>query len=126
MVIIGIALAAIASFILSAALYGAPPVAAMMARTSTPRPGVSVPLQMLFVLFRSLLAAAVLAALLSIAELHGAAAGAGLGAITAALPVTILAGAIVHENVPVPTALVHMSDWVLKLVVGGALVGLFL
>lgn len=85
----------------------------------------SVPQQMLFVLLRGLIAATVLAVLLSVADRHGAAAGAALGAITAVLPVTILAGAIVHENVPVPTVLVHMSDWILKLVVSGVLVGLF-
>ncbi|MEU4651624.1 hypothetical protein [Nocardia fluminea] len=38
---------------------------------------------------------------------------------------TILAGAVVHENVPIPTALVHVTDWVLKLVVSGVMVGVF-
>ncbi|WP_370010233.1 hypothetical protein [Nocardia cyriacigeorgica] len=49
-----------------------------------------------------------------------------LGAIVAILPVTILAGAVVHENVPIPTALVHMTDWVLKLVISGVVLGLFI
>ncbi|MFC9994205.1 hypothetical protein [Nocardia sp. NPDC127526] len=44
----------------------------------------------------------------------------------AVLPVTILAGAVVHENVPIPTALVHMTDWVLKLVISGVVLGLFI
>ncbi|SUA80281.1 Uncharacterised protein [Nocardia otitidiscaviarum] len=44
----------------------------------------------------------------------------------AILPVTILSGAIVHENVPIPTALVHMTDWVLELVASGAVLGLFI
>lgn len=39
MVVIGVALAAVASFIGSAVLYGAPPVAAMVSRTSTPARG---------------------------------------------------------------------------------------
>lgn len=44
----------------------------------------------------------------------------------AVLPATILSGAVVHENVPVPTAFVHLSDRVLKLVISGLVVGLFL
>ena len=126
MLVLGIALAAIASFVVSAVLYSRPPVAALISRTSTPRPGVPVPVQMLFVLVRGLVAAALLALLLQLADRHGAGAGAALGAILAVLPVTILSGAVVHENVPVRTALVHMSDWVLKLVISGLVVGLFL
>ena len=84
------------------------------------------PAQMVFVLMRGLLTAVVLAALLLAGDRHGAGAGVALGAIVAVLPVTILAGAIVHENVPLPTALVHMTDWVLKLIVSGGLLGLFL
>ncbi|TLG05323.1 DUF1761 family protein [Nocardia cyriacigeorgica] len=126
MVVIGVVVAAVVSFVLSAVLYAVPPVAAQVAKTSTPRPGVGVPVQMAFVLLRGLVAAAVLAALLLAGDRHGVAAGAALGAIVAVLPVTILAGAIVHENVPIPTALVHMTDWVLKLIVSGAVLGLFL
>ncbi|MEU0874686.1 DUF1761 family protein [Nocardia brasiliensis] len=126
MVVAGIAVAAVVSFVISAVLYAAPPVAALVSRTSTPRPGIGLPVQMVFVLLRGLLAAAVLAILLMIGDRHGVAAGAALGAIVAILPVTILAGAIVHENVPIPTALVHMTDWVLKLIVSGVVLGLFL
>ncbi|MEJ7651782.1 MAG: DUF1761 family protein [Nakamurella sp.] len=126
MLVLGIALAAIASFVVSAALYSLPPVAALISRTSTPRRGVRVPVQMLFVLVRGLIAAALLAVLLLTADRHGAGAGAALGAILAVLPVTILSGAVVHENVPIRTALVHMADWVLKLVISGLVVGLFL
>ncbi|MEU4317519.1 DUF1761 family protein [Nocardia fluminea] len=125
MIAAGVAIAAVVSFVISAVLYAAPPVAALVSRTSTPRPGIGMPVQMLFVVLRGLLAAAVLATLLIAGDRHGAGAGAVLGAIVAVLPVTILAGAVVHENVPIPTALVHMTDWVLKLVVSGAVVGLF-
>ncbi|MFD3459680.1 DUF1761 family protein [Nocardia fluminea] len=125
MIAAGVAIAALVSFVISAVLYAAPPVAALVSRTSTPRPGIGMPVQMLFVVLRGLLAAAVLATLLIAGDRHGAGAGAVLGAIVAVLPVTILAGAVVHENVPIPTALVHMTDWVLELVVSGAVVGLF-
>ncbi|MFD6399031.1 DUF1761 family protein [Nocardia sp. NPDC060249] len=125
MIIAGVVLAAVLSFVLSAALYATPPIAALVSRTSTPRPGISMPIQMLFVVLRGLLAAAVLATLLVAGDRHGVAAGAAVGAIVAVVPVTILAGAVVHENVPIPTAAVHMTDWVLKLVVSGVVLGLF-
>lgn len=126
MIIAGVVVATVVSFFISAALYAAPPVAALVSRTSTPRPGIGLPVQMLFVVLRGLSAAAVLAILLNAGDRHGIGAGAALGAIVAVLPVTILAGAIVHENVPIPTALVHMTDWVLKLVVSGVVLGLFI
>ncbi|MGW6118336.1 DUF1761 family protein [Nocardia sp. NPDC055165] len=125
MIVTGVVVAAVVSFVISAVLYATPPIAALVSRTSTPRPGISMPVQMLFVVLRGLLAAGVLAALLVAGDRHGIAAGAAVGAIVAVLPVTILAGAIVHENVPIPTALVHMTDWVLKLVVSGVVLGMF-
>ncbi|WP_280221728.1 DUF1761 domain-containing protein [Nocardia neocaledoniensis] len=125
MIVAGVVVAAIVSFILSAVLYATPPVAALVARTSTPRPGIGMRVQMLFVLLRGLLAATVPAILLTLGDRQGLGAGTILGVILAIIPVTILAGAIVHENVPIPTALVHMSDWVLKLIVSGAVVGAF-
>ncbi|MFE5476344.1 DUF1761 family protein [Nocardia sp. NPDC056541] len=125
MIVAGVVVAAVVSFVISAVLYATPPIAALVSRTSTPRPGIGMPVQMLFVVLRGLLAAGVLAALLVAGDRHGIAAGAAVGAIVAVLPVTILAGAIVHENVPIPTTLVHMTDWVLKLVVSGVVLGMF-
>jgi len=55
---------------------------------------------------------------------EGAGAGALLGLALGALPAAILSGAIVHEGVPVALAAVHALDWVVKLTVIGALVGL--
>ncbi|MGX1806113.1 DUF1761 family protein [Nocardia sp. NPDC055321] len=125
-VVAGVVTAAIVSFLVSAMLYAAPPVAALISRTSTPRPGIGVPAQIGFVMLRGLAAAAVLATLLIVGDRHGVGSGAALGALVAVLPVTILSGAVVHENVPIPTALVHMSDWILKLVISGAVLGLFI
>ncbi|MBL1079452.1 DUF1761 family protein [Nocardia sp. 2] len=125
-VVIGVVTAALVSFVLSAVLYAIPAVAALMSRTSTPRPGIGLPAQMASVILRGLAAAAVLATLLLAGDRHGAGTGAALGALVAILPVTILSGAIIHENVPIPTALVHMTDWILKLVISGAVLGLFL
>ncbi len=75
MVVVGVVAAAIVSFVISAVLYATPPVAALVSRTSTPRPGVGVPVQMMFVLLRGLLAATVLAILLVAGDRHGVAAG---------------------------------------------------
>ncbi|MFI2229952.1 DUF1761 family protein [Nocardia testacea] len=126
MIVAGVVVAAVVSFAISAVLYASPPIAGLVSRTSTPRPGIGLPAQLVFVLLRGLLAAAVLAVLLLAGDRHGVDAGAALGAIVAIIPVTILAGAIVHENFPIPVALVHMTDWVSKLVISGVVLGLFI
>ncbi|RRS00448.1 DUF1761 family protein [Glycomyces terrestris] len=122
--ILAIAVATIASFVFSAVLYGAPPVAAYVRRHSTPRPGLAVPVQMGAVVLRSLVAACLVAGLMHTAGWTGAGAGALLGLALGALPTAILTGAVVHEGIPVPLAALHAFDWVAKLVVIGALVGL--
>ncbi|GAA1659165.1 hypothetical protein GCM10009830_00120 [Glycomyces endophyticus] len=121
--ILAIAVAVIASFAWSAALYAAPPVAAYVGRHSTPRPGVPVAVQMGAVLARSLVAACLVAGLMHAAGWDGFGAGALLGLALGALPAAILSGAVVHEGVPVALAAVHALDWVVKLAVIGALVG---
>jgi hypothetical protein len=123
MVFIAIAVAAVVSFVFSAVLYGAPPVAAYVGRHSTPRPGVPVAVQMAAVLARSLIAAMPIAGLMHAAGWEGAGSGALLGLALGVLPAVILAGAVVHENVPVPLAAIHSFDWIAKLTLIGALVG---
>lgn len=126
MIFLGIASATIASFIASAILYALPPVAAQVTRTSTPRPGIPVPVQMALVLFRSLIASCLIVGLMSSAHWHGLVSGALLGLSLATLPAILLLGAVVHENTPIATAAVHLLDWIVKLVLIGAIVGLFL
>ncbi|WP_335991411.1 DUF1761 family protein [Glycomyces sp. MUSA5-2] len=123
MVLIGIAVAAVVSFVFSAVLYGAPPVAAYVGRHSTPRPGVPVAVQMAAVVARSLVAAILVAGLMHAAGWEGAGAGALLGLALGVLPAAILAGAVVHEGIPVPLAALHAFDWIAKLTLIGALVG---
>ncbi|GAA1056214.1 hypothetical protein GCM10017608_27120 [Agromyces luteolus] len=125
MVVLGVAIATVASFIASAALYAVPRVAAVVASASTPRPGIPVPMQMAAVLLRSLLVAALVAGLLIAAGWSGAAAGAVLGLALAVLPAVLLMGAVIHENVPIPVAAIHLLDWAIKLVLIGAIVGVF-
>ncbi|MFG3341287.1 DUF1761 domain-containing protein [Glycomyces sp. NPDC048151] len=123
MVPIAIAVAAVVSFVFSAVLYGAPPVAAYVGRHSTPRPGVPVAVQMAAVLGRSLIAAMLIAGLMHVAGWEGAGSGALLGLALGVLPAAILAGAVVHEGVPVPLAAIHSFDWIAKLTLIGAIVG---
>jgi len=125
MIVIGILIATIASFIASAALYAIPPVSRLVARTSTPRPGIPFPVQMLSVILRSFLASLLIAGLMATADWHGAAGGALLGLTLSALPLILLFGGVVHENTAIPTACVHLLDWIIKLTLIGILVGLF-
>ena len=123
--VLGILLGTLASFVVSAVLYGAPPVAALIKRDSTPRPGIPRAVQLVSVLVRSLVTACLVAGLMHAASWSGAGTGALLGLALGVLPVTILSGAVIHEGTPVPLAAVHSLDWVAKLVVIGTLVGLF-
>ncbi|MEU6246558.1 DUF1761 domain-containing protein [Glycomyces sp. NPDC047010] len=121
--ILAIAAATVASFVWSAVLYGAPPVAAYVQRHSTPRPGLPTAVQMAAVLTRSLVAACLVAGLMHAAGWSGTAAGAILGLALGVLPTAILSGAVVHEGIPVALAGIHSLDWVVKLAVIGTLVG---
>lgn len=125
MIALGILIATIVSFVASAILYAIPPIARLITRTSTPRPGIPFPVQMLSVILRSLLASLLVAALMTAADWRGPAAGAALGLALSVLPLILLFGGVVHENTAVPTAGVHLLDWVLKLTLIGVFVGLF-
>ncbi|SDE15806.1 DUF1761 family protein [Glycomyces harbinensis] len=122
--ILAVATATIVSFVWSAALYAAPPVAAYVGRHSTPRPGLPTVVQMGAVVARSLVAACLIAGLMQAAGWDGVGAGALLGLALGVLPTAILTGAVVHEGTPVALAAIHALDWVVKLAVIGALVGL--
>lgn len=125
MILIGIAAATVGSFIASAVLYGLPPVSTLIAETSTPRPGLPVALQMVSVLFRSLVVSCLVAGLMTTANWDGPVPGALLGLSLASIPAVLLLGAVIHENTPVPAASVHLLDWTIKLIIIGITVGLF-
>lgn len=125
MIVVGILLATVVSFVASAALYAMPPISRLLLRSSTPRPGIPVVGQLLLVVLRSLVAALVIAGILSAADWHGAGQGALLGLGLAPLPALLLLGGVVHENTAIPIAGVHLVDWTMKLAIIGALVGLF-
>ncbi|MFF1539744.1 DUF1761 domain-containing protein [Microbacterium sp. NPDC058269] len=126
MIVLAIALATAASFIASALLYALPPVSALISRTSTPRPGLPVVAQMASVVLRSLMVSCLVAGLMVAAGWHGAGSGSLLGLALCTLPLVLLMGGVVHENTAPSAAGVHLLDWVLKLVIIGAIVGSFI
>ena len=125
MIVPAIVLATVASFIASALLYAVPPVSALISRTSTPRPGLPVAAQMASVVLRSLIVSCLVAGLMIAAGWHGAGSGSLLGLALCTLPLVLLMGGVVHENTALPAAGVHLLDWILKLVIIGAIVGSF-
>ncbi|MFJ6533222.1 DUF1761 domain-containing protein [Microbacterium sp. NPDC091662] len=125
MIVPAIALATVASFIASALLYALPPVSALISRTSTPRPGLPVVVQMASVVLRSLIVSCLIAGLMVAAGWHGAGSGSLLGLALCTLPLVLLLGGVVHENTSPSAAGVHLLDWILKLVIIGAIVGSF-
>jgi hypothetical protein len=126
MIVLAIALATVASFIVSALLYALPPVSALISRTSTPRPGLPVVAQMASVVLRSLIVSSLVAGLMIAAGWHGAGSGSLLGLALCTLPLVLLMGGVVHENTAPSAAGIHLLDWVLKLVIIGAIVGSFI
>ncbi|MFJ6428643.1 MULTISPECIES: DUF1761 domain-containing protein [Microbacterium] len=125
MIVPAIVLATVASFIASALLYAVPPVSALISRTSTPRPGLPVAAQMASVVLRSLIVSCLVAGLMIAAGWHGAGSGSLLGLALCTLPLVLLMGGVVHENTALSAAGVHLLDWILKLVIIGAIVGSF-
>lgn len=125
MIVPAIVLATVASFIASALLYAVPPVSAPISRTSTPRPGLPVAAQMASVVLRSLIVSCLVAGLMIAAGWHGAGSGSLLGLALCTLPLVLLMGGVVHENTALSAAGVHLLDWILKLVIIGAIVGSF-
>lgn len=84
------------------------------------------PWELALELVRSLVVASVvagLAAALDIRDVPGAALLAV--ALWIGFPVVLLAGAVLHENVPSRLAAIHAGDWLLKLLVIGLIVSLW-
>nr|WP_207479164.1 hypothetical protein [Microbacterium sp. SD291] len=63
---------------------------------------------------------------MSAAGWHGALAGGLLGLSLSVLPLILLMGGVIHENTALPAAGIHLLDWIVKLTVIGAILGLFI
>ncbi len=126
MLLLGIVIAAVVAFILSSVYYivapKAPPASAERGSNRDARPK---PWQIALELVRSAVVAGLLAGLLTAAGWSGPGAGALLGLALFALPLVLLAGSVQWEKVPVSTAALHAGDWLIKLVLIGVIVGLF-
>lgn len=121
MIAIGIVIAAVAAFVLSAVYYGAMPAP----QTPQPLPQRPMGAQVLVEVSRNVAVAALVAGLLGAADWNGAGAGLLLGTSLWILPAVLLAGSVFHEGVPTRRAALHGGDWLIKLVAIGTLVGLF-
>lgn len=122
---LAIAVAAVAAFVASAAWYTAfaNPMA-NLSDSAEAASGTSV-WTILFVVSQSLIVAfmiAYFASHLGVASLPGAI---GLGALLWIFPAAILLGSVVHEGVPLALASIHAGDWLVKLVLIAAIVGIW-
>lgn len=120
MLVAAIALATVTGFVISFIYYAAAPSGPPAQRP----PGRPQAWQIAVELLRSAIVAGLMAGLLLAAEWGGPAQGALLGLALWALPVVLLAGSVVWEDVPLRSAALHAGDWLLKLVAIGAVVGL--
>lgn len=128
MLALAVAVATIAAFIISFAFYAVAPAApgADPAPATAPAPTDRPQLwQIAIELVRSAIVAGLVAGLLLAAGWGGPGQGALLGLALWALPVVLLAGSVLWEQVPVSSAALHVGDWLVKLVAIGAILGLF-
>ncbi|GAA1037898.1 DUF1761 domain-containing protein [Virgisporangium ochraceum] len=122
MVALGIGIATIAAFIVSSVYYGVMPAAGGPAGAA-PGSGRPEPWQIAAELVRLAITAGIVAGLLVALDRGGVGAGALIGLVLWVLPFVLLSGSVVWERVPVARAALHTGDWLVKLVVIGAVVG---
>ena len=120
--LVGLAVATAAALAASAVYYGIVPPADL----AEPVPQRSTRALLLVEGLRNVAVAALLAGLLATADWDGLAAGALVGLALGVLPIVLFAGSVFHEGVAMRQASVHSVDWLIKLVVIGAVTGLFI
>ncbi len=75
---------------------------------------------------RNLIVASVVAGLASLSEIADWTGTMGLAlALWIGFPVMLLAGSVIHENVPWKLAAIHAGDWLMKLVIIAVIVGVW-
>ena len=121
MTAVGIVIAAVAAFVISAVYYGAMPAPT----ASEPPPQRPVAALLSVELVRNLGVAVLVAGLLAVADWSGLGDGVLLGLSLWTLPVVLLAGSVFHEGVSTRRAALHAGDWLIKLVAIGAILGPF-
>jgi hypothetical protein len=125
---ISVAVAAVSVFVVGSIWYGAlSPLEARALGPATIDRGRPSPRKALLELVRSVLVAAVIAGLARTSHLHTVSSTILLGLVLwLGFPFVLLTGSVIWDRVPTPTAALHAGDWLLKLVVISAIVGLWL
>jgi hypothetical protein len=125
---LSVVVAAVSVFVLSSLWYTTlAPVEARALGPATPdRGGRPSPAKALLELLRSVLVGAVIAGVAHESHRHGAGPTVLLGlALWLGFPLVLLTGSITWDKVPAATALLRAGDWLLKLVVISAIVGVW-
>ena len=125
---VSVVIAGISVFLLSSIYYIAlTPVEVRALGPAAPqRGGRPAPLKALLELFRSVLVGAVIAGVAA-CHLHGVGSAVLLGLVLwTGFPLVLLSGSVMWDKVPTATALLHAGDWLLKMLVISAIVGLWL
>jgi hypothetical protein len=120
-----VAVAAIAGFIAAFAYYAGfgGRLAAAGGALTDERPPAWIPL---FELVKHLVLAAVVAGPVAAMDVTTWVGGLLVGLVLwVGFPVVLLAGSVVHENVPWPVAAIHAGDWLAKLVIIAVIVGVW-
>lgn len=124
--LLAVLVSAVAAFLASGAYYAA--LGSRLARLSPAYagPARSAPVTAVVELVRGGVVAAAVAWLAGAVGLSGLAAALGFALVLwVAFPAVLLAGSVFHERVPAALAVIHAGDWLLKLVLVTAVVGLW-
>ena len=122
MTVLGVLVATVVAFIISFTFYAIAPAAPASEQAPATRPKAW---QIIVEVLRSAVTATLLTALLTAGSWSGWDAGALLALALWALPLVLLTGSVVWENVPVRSAALHAADWLIKLFAIGAITGAF-
>lgn len=117
--------AAVAAFVASVVwytLFGS--AVANLRKAGSAEPGTSI-WAMPFVIAQSLVVALMIAYFVSQLGVASLAGTVGLGALFWIFPAAILLGSVVHEGVPLALASIHAGDWLAKLILIAAIVGIW-
>src|SRR5215210_3936769 len=125
MVVLGIAVASVAAFVLSSLYYVATtPVERRRLGDRAPDRGSPAPWKAATELLRTAVVAGVFAWLATRADLLDLPGSLLLALVVwIGFPVVLLSGSVIWERVPVVTAAIHAGDWLLKLLLIGAVLG---
>lgn len=126
MIVLGVAVAAIAAFVVSSVYYTAvTPVEQRILGDAALRRGRPQAWKALTELLRTAVVASVFGWVASRAHLEGLPGSLGLALVVwAGFPVVLLTGSVLWERVPLITAAIHAGDWLLKLLLVAVVIGL--